>query len=46
MKVGHLDYGQLSNAVEEALMLDIMDSVSDKLIVVMENYKVEQCDEM
>lgn len=40
MKVGKLSYGLQSEAVEQAIVLDIMDTVRDWLAVLMENYKV------
>ena len=40
MKVGKMPYGAQSDAVEKAIVLDIMDTVRDWLAVLMENYKV------
>lgn len=40
MKVGNLSYGLQSEAVEKTLILDVMDTVKDWLVVLMENYKV------
>lgn len=42
MKVGKLSYGSQSEAVEQAIVLDIMDTVRDWLAVLMENYKVRR----
>ncbi len=41
MKVGKLPYGMEAEMVEEAILLDIMDTVRDWLAVLMENYKVQ-----
>ena len=40
MKVGKISYGLQSEAVEMALINDIMDTVRDWLSVLMDNYKV------
>ena len=40
MKVGKMPYGAQSDAVEKAIVLDIMDTVRDWLAVLMDNYKV------
>lgn len=40
MKVGAMPYGAQSDAVEKAIVLDIMDTVRDWLAVLMDNYKV------
>ena len=42
MKVGQMPYGLQSEEVEQAIVLDIMDTVRDWLAVLMENYKVGQ----
>jgi len=40
MNVGKMSYGLQSEAVEKALIEDIMDTVKDWLAVLMNNYKV------
>ena len=40
MKVGNLSYGLQSEAVEKALILDIMNTVRDWLSTLMDHYKV------
>jgi hypothetical protein len=40
MKVGKMPYGAQSEAVEKAIVLDIMDTIRDWLSILMDNYKV------
>lgn len=40
MKVGKLPYGATADKVEQAIVLDIMDTVRDWLATLMDNYRV------